>query len=93
MPSKMSLVRGLLLAIILVSPLCLLKAQAPAPKLDDPVIEQRITQLLGQMTLEAVSYTHLVSPFLRSLSSQFLRSSLLLQPRTKIRRMWPTPPR
>jgi beta-glucosidase len=48
----MSLVRGLLLAIILVSPLCLLKAQAPAPKLDDPVIEQRITQLLGQMTLE-----------------------------------------
>jgi len=52
MPSKMSLVRGLLLAIILVSPLCLLKAQAPAPKLDDPVIEQRITQLLGQMTLE-----------------------------------------
>src|ERR1700691_4030856 len=52
MPSKISLVRGLLLAIILVSPLSLLTAQAQAPKLDDAAIEQRITHLLSQMTLE-----------------------------------------
>jgi beta-glucosidase len=52
MPSKMSLVRVLLLAIILASPLSLLTAQAQSPKLDDPAIEQRITQLLSQMTLE-----------------------------------------
>src|SRR5580700_4780031 len=52
MPSKISLFCGLLLAIVLSSPLSLLKAQAQAPKLDDAAIEQRITQLLSQMTLE-----------------------------------------
>ena len=52
MASKINLVRVLLLAIILASPLSLLTAQAQSPKLDDPAIEQRITQLLSQMTLE-----------------------------------------
>jgi len=52
MPSKISLFCGLLLAIILASPLSLLTAQAQASKLDDAAIEQRITQLLSQMTLE-----------------------------------------
>jgi len=52
MPSKISLFRSLLLAIIIASSLSLLTAQAQAPKLDDAAIEQRITQLLSQMTLE-----------------------------------------
>ena len=52
MASKIRLARVLLLAILTTAPLCLLTAQAPPPRLDDPAIEQRITQLLGQMTLE-----------------------------------------
>jgi beta-glucosidase len=52
MASRMRLVRSLLSAIIATLPLGLLQAQVPAPRLDDPAIEQRITQLLGQMTLE-----------------------------------------
>jgi beta-glucosidase len=49
---KISLVRILLLAIILASPLSLLTAQVQAPMLDDAATEQRISQLLSQMTLE-----------------------------------------
>jgi beta-glucosidase len=48
----MRLVRVLLLVV---APTCLssiLQAQAPPPHLDDPIIEERISQLLGQMTLE-----------------------------------------
>jgi beta-glucosidase len=52
MASKISLVRILLLVVASAWPLCLLRAQAPAPRLEDPVIEQRISNLLGQMSLE-----------------------------------------
>jgi len=52
MPSKISLFRSLLLAIIIASSLSLLTAQAQAPKLDDAAIEQRINPTLSQMTLE-----------------------------------------
>jgi beta-glucosidase len=48
----MRLVRVLLLVV---APMCLfsiLQAQAPPTHLDDPIIEERISQLLGQMTLE-----------------------------------------
>jgi beta-glucosidase len=44
--------RVLLLAIASAWPFCVLRPQAPAPRLDDPAIEQQIDQLLGQMTLE-----------------------------------------
>jgi beta-glucosidase len=50
MASKASSARILLLA--LTWPFCFLRAQTPAPRLDNPAIEQRINQLLGQMTLE-----------------------------------------
>src|SRR5260370_24118914 len=52
MASKMHSVRVLLLAIASAWPFCFLRAQALTPRLDDPAIEQRITKLLGQMTLE-----------------------------------------
>jgi len=54
MQSKTCLVRGLLLAITFTSALSTLSAQSSPPPLrqNDPAIEQRITQLLGQMTLE-----------------------------------------
>jgi beta-glucosidase len=52
MASKIRLVRVLLLAIISAWPFCFLRAQESAPRLDDPAIEQRISELLGQMTLE-----------------------------------------
>jgi beta-glucosidase len=54
MASNMSFVRRLCLVISFACPLGLLFAQVPAaaPPLDDPQTEQRITKLLGQMTLE-----------------------------------------
>jgi beta-glucosidase len=54
MQSKTCLVRGLLLAITFMSALSTLRAQSSPPPMrqNDPAIEQRITQLLGQMTLE-----------------------------------------
>jgi beta-glucosidase len=52
MASKMYAVRVLLLAVASAWPFCFLRAQALTPRLDDPAIEQRITKLLGQMTLE-----------------------------------------
>jgi beta-glucosidase len=52
MASKMHLVRVLLPVFAFAWPLCFLRAQAPVPRLEDPVIEQRISKLLGQMTLE-----------------------------------------
>jgi beta-glucosidase len=52
MTSKMHSVRFLLLAVASAWPFCSPRAQALAPSLDDPAIEQRITKLLGQMTLE-----------------------------------------
>jgi beta-glucosidase len=52
MASKTRLLRVLLPAITFTWPLCFLTAQTPAPRLDDPAIEQRINTLLGQMTLE-----------------------------------------
>ena len=51
MTSKMLWVRVLLLAIMSAWPFYFVKAQA-SPQLVDPVIEQRISQLLSQMTLE-----------------------------------------
>ena len=51
MTSRMRWVRVLLLAIMSAWPFYFVKAQA-SPQLVDPVIEQRISQLLGQMTLE-----------------------------------------
>jgi beta-glucosidase len=52
MAPKMRLLHVLLLAITFTWPLCFLRAQGPAPRLDDPAIEQRISKLLSQMTLE-----------------------------------------
>ena len=51
MASKMRSVRILLLTVASAWPYGLLRAQAP-PRLDDPAIEQRVSRLLGQMTLE-----------------------------------------
>src|SRR5216684_7275009 len=50
----MSFARHLCLVIAFACPLGLLRAQVPAtaPPLDNPETEQRITKLLGQMTLE-----------------------------------------
>ncbi|MGA7926788.1 MAG: glycoside hydrolase family 3 N-terminal domain-containing protein [Candidatus Sulfotelmatobacter sp.] len=48
----MRLVRILLLAITSTWPVCFLRAQSTPPQLDDPAIEQRVSQLLSQMTLE-----------------------------------------
>ncbi len=48
----MRLVRVLLLVVAPTFLSSILQAQAPPPHLDDPIIEQRITHLLGQMTLE-----------------------------------------
>jgi beta-glucosidase len=54
MQSKARLFRVLPLAIVFTSTLFPLRAQASPPQLQqsDPAMEQRITQLLGQMTLE-----------------------------------------
>jgi beta-glucosidase len=52
MASKTRLLRVLLLATTSMWPLCFLRAQAPTPRLDDPAIEQRVSKLLSQMTLE-----------------------------------------
>jgi len=51
---NMSFARGLCCVIAFACPLGLLRAQvrAAAPPLDDPETEQRITKLLGEMTLE-----------------------------------------
>jgi hypothetical protein len=48
------LVRRLCLVIVFAGPLELLRGQVPAtaPPLDNPETEQRITKLLGEMTLE-----------------------------------------
>ena len=51
MTSKISPVGILLLTVASVWPCGVLRAQSP-PRLDDPTIEQRVSQLLGQMTLE-----------------------------------------
>jgi beta-glucosidase len=51
MASKTCSVRILILTVAFAWPCGSLRAQSP-PRLDDPAIEQRITQLLGQMTLE-----------------------------------------
>ena len=52
MPFEMRAVRVLLLATVCAWPVCLLRGQASTAQLNDPAIEQRITKLLGQMTLE-----------------------------------------
>jgi hypothetical protein len=52
MVSKMHSVRLLLLGVAYAWPWCLLRVQALTPRLDHPAIKQRITKLLGQMTLE-----------------------------------------
>src|SRR5580704_14415224 len=54
MASNMFFVRRLCLVIAFTCPLGLLRAQVPAaaPPLDNPETEQRITKLLGEMTLE-----------------------------------------
>ena len=52
MASNLRSLRVLLLAITSTLPLRLPSAQAQAPRLDDPAIEQRVSQLLAQMTLE-----------------------------------------
>src|SRR5689334_406850 len=52
MASEQRSSRVLLLVAALVWPFCFLWAQAPAPQLDDPAIDQRISLLLAQMTLE-----------------------------------------
>ena len=52
MASKMRLVRVLLLAVTSTWSFCFLRAQELALRLDDPAIEQRVSDLLGQMTLE-----------------------------------------
>jgi beta-glucosidase len=51
MASKMCSVRILLLTVAWVWPCSLLRAQSP-PRLGDAAIEQRVSRLLGQMTLE-----------------------------------------
>ncbi len=51
MASKMRSVRILLLIVASAWPYGLLRAQSP-PRLDDAAIEQRVSKLLGQMTLE-----------------------------------------
>jgi len=48
----MTLKIRLLLTLLLLSSANFLSAQAAPPRLDDPAIEQRITQLISQMTLE-----------------------------------------
>jgi beta-glucosidase len=53
--NKASKMRWLRVLLLMVTPawfLCLLHGQAPLPHLDDPIIEQRISKLLGEMTLE-----------------------------------------
>jgi beta-glucosidase len=52
MATKTRSLRVLLLAVATSWPFCFLGAQALAPRVDDPAIEQRISKLLGQMTLE-----------------------------------------
>jgi beta-glucosidase len=52
MTSRLRLVRRLLPAIVAIWPLCFSRAQNTAPRLDDPAIEQRVSKLLGEMTLE-----------------------------------------
>jgi beta-glucosidase len=52
MASKLRRVRALILVVALGYSLSLLHAQASPPRLDDPITEQRISQLLSQMTLE-----------------------------------------
>lgn len=52
MAPKMRLVRVLLLAVTCTWSFCFLRAQELAQRLDDPAIEQRVSALLGQMTLE-----------------------------------------
>ena len=51
MASKMCSVRILLLTVAFARPYGLLRAQSP-PRLDDAAIEQRVSRMLGQMTLE-----------------------------------------
>jgi beta-glucosidase len=51
MACKTYSVRILLLTVASVWPCSLLRAQSP-PRLDDAAIEQRVSRLLGQMTLE-----------------------------------------
>src|SRR5271154_4828435 len=51
MASRICSVRILLLIVACAWPYGLLTAQSP-PQLDDPAIEQRVSRLLGQMTLE-----------------------------------------
>jgi len=52
MASKMHSVRVLLLVVASAWPFYFLREQTLAPRLDDPAIEQRISKLLEQMTLE-----------------------------------------
>jgi len=52
MAPKMRSVRVLLLAITFTWSFCYLRAQELGPRLDDPAIERRVSELLGQMTLE-----------------------------------------
>ena len=52
MATKARSLRVLLLAVATSWPFSFLGAQALAPRVDDPAIEQRISTLLGQMTLE-----------------------------------------
>src|SRR5579864_2499114 len=54
MASKMSFARRLCLVITFSCPSHFLRAQAPSatPPLDNPETEQRITKLLGEMTLQ-----------------------------------------
>jgi beta-glucosidase len=52
MAFRQRLFRVLLLTLASTFPFSLLRAQVAPPPLDDPAIEQRITQLLAQMTLE-----------------------------------------
>jgi beta-glucosidase len=51
---NISFARRFCIVIAFACPLSLIRAQVPAsaPRLDDPAIEQRITKLLGEMTLE-----------------------------------------
>jgi hypothetical protein len=52
MASKMHSVRILLVVVASAWPVYILRAQTLASRLDDPAIEQRISKLLEQMTLE-----------------------------------------
>src|SRR5579863_8528334 len=52
MTSIQRLFRVLLLTLAATLPFSLLRAQEAPPQLEDPAIEQRISQLLAQMTLE-----------------------------------------